>query len=80
MDPGPEPHLNPEEEKQLTGYLIEASDIGYSKTHRNVSASNECIGAFEEKEEKEEKKWLAEEEKRESRWKENLQESKKKKS
>ena len=76
MDPGPEPHLNTEEEKQLTGYLIEASDIGYSKTHRDVSASNECIRAFEEKE----KKWLAEEEKRESRWKENLQESKKKKS
>ena len=36
QNPGPHPYLNPEEEKELAGHLIAASDIGYGKTRRDV--------------------------------------------
>ena len=36
QNPGPQPYLNPEEEKELAGHLIAASDIGYGKTRRDV--------------------------------------------
>ena len=34
--PGPEPYLYSEEERELAGYLIKASNIGYGKTRRDV--------------------------------------------
>ena len=34
--PGPQPYLDAEEEKELTYQLIEASDIGYGKTRKDV--------------------------------------------
>ena len=33
---GPKPYLNSKEERELVGYLIEASNIGYGKTCRDV--------------------------------------------
>ena len=35
-NPGPEPYLNVEEEQELVGHLINASNIGYSKTRQEV--------------------------------------------
>ena len=35
-NPGPKPYLNSKEEGELAGYLIEASNIGYGKTRRDV--------------------------------------------
>ena len=35
-NPGPEPYLNGEEEKELVGHLINASNIGYGKTRQEV--------------------------------------------
>ena len=35
-NPGPKPYLNVEEERELAGYLIEASNIGYGKTRKDV--------------------------------------------
>ena len=35
-NPGPKPYLNMAEESELTSHLIDASNIGYGKTHREV--------------------------------------------
>ena len=35
-NPGPEPYLNVEEEQELAGHLINASNIGYGKTRQEV--------------------------------------------
>ena len=35
-NPGPKPYLNSEEERELAGYLIKASNIQYGKTRRGL--------------------------------------------
>ena len=35
-NPGPEPYLNVEEEQELVGHLINASNVGYGKTRQEV--------------------------------------------
>ena len=41
--PGPTPYLNNAEEEELESYLVEAVQMGYSKTHRQVIRISENV-------------------------------------
>lgn len=44
--PGPVPYLAPEEEDELIGYLLKASQLGYGKTRRQVKEIVEFTSCY----------------------------------